>query len=505
MEVIPEQMIATLPGCRLYESALTIDPAGRVIACGRHHDAPEQPDLGVLPRDALESIALKKGQLSIGTLLRCRTCRLSSRLLWPDTRGDYTRQLMGAGRAIDPETVDDKPLDWRLATEGDATALGDASFDWMLVEFERRLKNWKDRPDNATARPQLPLVSVETPVIKAGWLVPCIESVLSQTSNRWHLSLLWDAGDERSRRILELVERVGHPRLSVHFGVGLGVARARKYLSERSRADYILPLDDDDLLKPETVERFLETAEARPWSGIIRARRDFVDEFGNRVEMDDWFPFQARQYHRGMICDLYNQSQPYLIARIAYDRTSGWDGFPEYRFAGEDCDIFTKIEEVAEIELLDDVLYSYRLSNLRTSHELGTAGAQDMWRRLARATLARRDIPLALDSDEQPFVFSPVRRAPADRGTDVVVLMPATATAHPDAETVRLRWSVSSPDSIPPRSTSSRRSTAIRAASRMCCCSRAQARCVWHAGIRRKMRAMSLRGSLRACRRTTRT
>ena len=60
MEVIPEQMIATLPGCRLYESALTIDPAGRVIACGRHHDAPEQPDLGVLPRDALESIAAEE-------------------------------------------------------------------------------------------------------------------------------------------------------------------------------------------------------------------------------------------------------------------------------------------------------------------------------------------------------------------------------------------------------------------------------------------------------------
>ena len=68
-----------------------------------------------------------------------------------------------------------------------------------LVEFERRLTDWKGRPDNATAMPQLPLVSVETPVIKAGWLVPCIESVLSQTSNRWQLSLLWDAGDERSR------------------------------------------------------------------------------------------------------------------------------------------------------------------------------------------------------------------------------------------------------------------------------------------------------------------
>src|SRR5262249_7894335 len=152
-------------------------------------------------------IALKKGRFSIGTLLRCRTCRLSSRLLWPDARGDYTRQLMSTARTVDPEGGGDKPLDWLLATEGDATTLGDASFDWLLRGFERPLKDWADRPQNATAAPQRPLVSIETPVVKAAWLVPCIESVLGQTSNRWHLSLLWDAGDERARRILEVVER----------------------------------------------------------------------------------------------------------------------------------------------------------------------------------------------------------------------------------------------------------------------------------------------------------
>jgi GT2 family glycosyltransferase len=275
------------------------------------------------------------------------------------------------------------------------------------------------------------MLSIETPVIKAGWLLPCIESVFRQNSSRWQFSLLWDNGDERSRQILEVLQEFRHPRVSVHYGNGLGIARARRFLTEQTTAEYILPLDDDDLLKPDAVERFLDAAEAAPWSGIIRARRDFVDESGGAVEMEDWFPFGPRRYQRGMTCDLYNHGQPYMISRWAYGQTTGWEGFEEYRFAGEDCDIFAKIEEVAEIELLDGVLYSYRLSDSRTSHQLGAPAAEDMWRRLAIATLQRRAIPLSLESDTQPFSFSTAGRPPAQQDdVDLVIL----ANAWPDAE-----------------------------------------------------------------------
>ena len=72
-----------------------------------------------------------------------------------------------------------------------------------------------------------------------------------------------------------------------------------------------------------------------------------------------------------------------LISRAAYNRTAGWKGFEEFRSAGEDCDIFIKIEEVAPIELLDAVLYYYRLSDRRTSLVITDRAAYEMWRRLA--------------------------------------------------------------------------------------------------------------------------
>jgi glycosyltransferase involved in cell wall biosynthesis len=130
-------------------------------------------------------------------------------------------------------------------------------------------------------------VSIEIPVIKGRWLIPCVESILNQTSAEWRLSLLWDGGDELSRSILERVERLRHPRLAVYYRDRAGIAASRRFLTDRSAEELILPVDDDDLLAPTAVAELLAAARAMPWSGLIRARRGFVDEAGRLVEMAD--------------------------------------------------------------------------------------------------------------------------------------------------------------------------------------------------------------------------
>lgn len=266
------------------------------------------------------------------------------------------------------------------------------------------------------------IVSIETPVFKGGWLQRCIDSVLNQSSDRWTFSLLWDGGDEESRRILERLERMKHPRVRVHFAENRGIARARRFLSESSAGDWILPLDDDDVLPGHAVEAFLAFAESRPWSGIVRARRKFIDESGRVVDMEPWFPFEPRHAQFGMVTDVFNHSQPYLIRRAAYRRTGGWEGFPDFMFAGEDCDIFLKVEEVAPVELLDQVLYYYRLHPDRASDSLTPKAAYEMWRRLADRTIERLGLPLRRANDMPPFRYERLRRpAPARDLVDFVV------------------------------------------------------------------------------------
>ena len=291
----------------------------------------------------------------------------------------------------------------------DLLALPAAQQEEELVAFEERLRQWAGRMA-AVGGGGPDTVSVEIPVYKAGWVMPCVESVLYQSSTCWSLSIRWDGGDDLSRRILETLERINHPKIHVYFGENRGIAYNRRFLTEHSHGEFIIPLDDDDMLSLDAVEKFLAAARQRPWSGLIRARRDFIDEVGRPVESDPWFPFEPRHYQHGMVQDVFNHSQPTLISRAAYVKTSGWEGFEEFRFAGEDCDLYIKIEEVAPIELLDEVLYFYRISDRRTSLVLTDHAAFEMWRRLADAGIRRLGLPLRRTNEQPPFTYERLPR-----------------------------------------------------------------------------------------------
>jgi GT2 family glycosyltransferase len=249
------------------------------------------------------------------------------------------------------------------------------------------------------------IVSIETPVFKGKWLTKCINSVLTQSSSNWTFSLLWDGGDEESRDILEELEKRNHPNIKIYFKENRGIANARNFLSRHSEGDYILPLDDDDILTADAVEKMLAFVETRPWSGIVRGKRKFIDEDGRVVDERQWFPFEPRHYQHGMVTDVFNHSQPYLINRVFYNQTTGWAGFEDFKFAGEDCDIILKLEERAPIELIDEMLYYYRLNPKRASNELEVAGAHEMWRRLADMSIARLGLPIKRTNDVPPYTY----------------------------------------------------------------------------------------------------
>ncbi len=249
------------------------------------------------------------------------------------------------------------------------------------------------------------IVSIETPVFKGKWLTRCIDSVLTQSSNNWVFSLVWDGGDEQSREILEELAAREHPNIRVYFEENRGIANARHFLSARCEGDYILPLDDDDVLAADAVEKLQAFAEARPWCSMVRGRRKFIDEEGRVVDEEPWFPFEPRHYQHGMVTDVFNHSQPYLMNRAMYDKTAGWAGFEDFMFAGEDCDIILKLEELGPIELIDEVLYYYRLNPNRASDTLEVQGAHEMWRRLADLSIARIGLPLKRTNEVPPYTY----------------------------------------------------------------------------------------------------
>jgi len=242
--------------------------------------------------------------------------------------------------------------------------------------------------------------SIEVPVYRKTYLKETIESVIGQTSSRWRLYLLWDRkllGEPPSGYPFR------HPGITYLFRPNRGIAASRRLLTRHTESDAILPLDDDDRLLPNTLEAFSRHAAKHRGFGIIRARREFIDTKGKIVDQRCWFPFEQRRQYQGMTIDIHNHAQPYVISRNAYMRTKGWEGFAEFGGAGEDCDIFLKIEEVAPIVLLDSVLYQYRLHNRRYSLTLKEEGAFAMWRKLMLKTLRRRGLNIMLAEYLLPY------------------------------------------------------------------------------------------------------
>jgi GT2 family glycosyltransferase len=282
------------------------------------------------------------------------------------------------------------------------------------------------------------IVSVEIPAFKGEWLQRCIDSVLYQSSPNWRLSLLWDGGDDSSRRLLEKLQKRNHPKVTVHFGPNRGIAKSRRFLSEHSQGDYILPVDDDDVLPFHAVERLLSVAEQKPWAALIRGQRRFIDQEGRLLDTRPWFPFEPRHYQHGMVTDLWNHCQPYLIRRSAYDRTTGWEGFDDMRQAGEDCDVYLKLEELGSIELVDEVLYYYRVSPRQASVALTKAAGFEMWRRLADKTIERIGLPLRRVSENPPFVYERQRSTPSTlEAIDFVFLADGDSVGEADAGSLR--------------------------------------------------------------------
>jgi len=245
-------------------------------------------------------------------------------------------------------------------------------------------------------------VSVEVPVFKHRFLEEAIKSVFAQTFDDWVLVLLSDGAGWRARRIMK---RFRSGKVLVHFQENRGVGFARRRLAELTDSEFMLTLDDDDLLEPTALEEMVASMEQDPGAAIVRARRRFIGRRGNPIEVTPWFPFAPRTKYCGMTTDVHNHSQPAMLRRSMYEKTEGWSGFEEFKGAGEDCDIFLKMEEVGRIVLLDRVLYKYRLHHRRFSRDLGPESAYAMWRLLADSTIRRRGLALKRINDRPPFRY----------------------------------------------------------------------------------------------------
>lgn len=180
-----------------------------------------------------------------------------------------------------------------------------------------------------------PLVSVVVPCHDHGrYLEECIASLTRQTYP--HLEIVVVDDGSTDAQTLAALEGIAHLARVIRLGENRGPSAARNAGIAVARGRYVLPVDADNLLLPDAVERLVAQLQSSGESvGFIYPNQQF---FGNRADYHEAPPFNAHTLLQQNYCDTCS-----LLDRRALD--AGVVFAEDIRFGHEDWDLALQMVE----------------------------------------------------------------------------------------------------------------------------------------------------------------
>lgn len=240
-----------------------------------------------------------------------------------------------------------------------------------------------DRPK--PAHPLTPRVAVVMPVFnKAKFVAETLSSVMRQTYRNIELILVDDGSTDGSAEVAcQALTGFAFQLIELDNG---GVSRARNTgaAAASEGAEYLLFLDADDVLTPDTIERLVGHLHAHPQAAACYCRLNFIDPDGRSLpdrptdERWTWSRFGRRRIQDGSLITpiesiwtrFWAIPSCCLVRRTAFDATDGWDRAlcpPASVFTAEDKDMAIQLALQGELHRLPDRLVDYRI--LPSSHK----------------------------------------------------------------------------------------------------------------------------------------
>jgi glycosyltransferase involved in cell wall biosynthesis len=201
-----------------------------------------------------------------------------------------------------------------------------------------------------------PLVSVVVPCYNQGdFINDAIRSVFEQTFTSFEVIVVDDGSDDRTtaRTLDDLV----WTRTTLIRQANRGLAAARNAGIERARGAFIVPLDADDKLHPEFLERTLQALADDPDAPFATCRA--------RLFGDIDAVYVPRPFNRYQLL-LSNSIVGCVLMRASAVKGAG--GYTEQlRSGNEDWDLWIRLTADASPAELDDVLFFYRKHGISMS------------------------------------------------------------------------------------------------------------------------------------------
>lgn len=169
-----------------------------------------------------------------------------------------------------------------------------------------------------------PLVSIIIPCFKqAEFLREAVESVIKQTYQHWECIIVNDGSPDNTSEVAQaLIQEFSERNISLIKIHNSGPSMARNKGIEKSKGDYILPMDSDDALFPHALERYVSVLEKHPEISIVYSDRQ---DFGSSEKL-----IFAQDFNRSTLFRSNILSYCSMFRRKVWIDTNGYDPLPVY-------------------------------------------------------------------------------------------------------------------------------------------------------------------------------
>lgn len=177
------------------------------------------------------------------------------------------------------------------------------------------------------------LISIVVPCYnQAQYLNECLSSVINQTYNYWECIIVNDGSSDDTEKIaLEWVNKDN--RFKYYAKINGGLSDTRNFGIKKAAGTYILPLDADDYIGPELLERSLNVFNKDENVTIVYSK---VMNFGtiNGLSQAPDFNIKSFLFSNQISCTA-------MYRKVDFEKTSGYD--INLKFGSEDWDFWLSL------------------------------------------------------------------------------------------------------------------------------------------------------------------
>lgn len=196
------------------------------------------------------------------------------------------------------------------------------------------------------------LVSIIVPCYNHGaFLSEALDSVLLQTISDWECIIVNNGSTDNSEAVAKsYLEK--DSRFKYFFQENKGVSSARNFAIANASGEYILPLDADDKIGKNYLEKGITLLKNQPLLKVIYCNAELFGELSGRWNLP---PFKMQEFliENKIFCSaIYRKSD--------FQKTKGYDeqmksGFEDWEFW------ITMIDNESQVYRIPEVLFYYRV------------------------------------------------------------------------------------------------------------------------------------------------